>query len=115
MIINEMDFLGLTETWIKEDDLTTPNFLCPSGYKIKTTSRRNRIGGGITIIHCENLEIKTNKTYDFNTIECTNFKIIQKRSKDKSIHLAVIYTPLDSSTIQFANKLADFMEENFSR
>ena len=52
--------------------------------------------------------------YDFNMIECTNFKIIQKRSKDKSIHLAVIYRPLDSSTIQFTNVLADFMEGNIN-
>ena len=114
LIINDLDFLGLTETWIKEDDLTTPNYLCPSGYKIKTTSRRNRIGGGIAIIHCENLEIKTNKMYDFNMMECTNFTIIQKRSKDKSIHLPVTYTPPDSTTIQFANKLAIFMEDNIN-
>ena len=66
LIINDVDFLGLTETWIKEGDLATPNHLCPSRYKIKTTSRRNRIGGGIAIIHHEDLEIKTNKTYDFN-------------------------------------------------
>ena len=99
LIINTLDFPGLTETWIKEEDLITPNHLCPMGYKIKTTSRRNRTGGGIVIIHCEDLEIKTNKMYDFNMMECTNFKIIQKRSKDKSIHLAVIYRPLDSSTI----------------
>ena len=45
-------------------------------------------------------------------MECTNFKIIQKRSKDKNIHLALIYRPLNSSTIHFANELADFMEEN---
>ena len=60
LIINDLDFLGLTETWIKEDDLTTPNHLCPSRNKIKTTSRRNRVGGRIAIIHHEDLEIKTN-------------------------------------------------------
>ena len=114
LVINDLDFLGLTETWIKEDDLTTPNHLCPSGYKIKTIFRRSRIDGGIVIIHCEDLEIKTNKTYDFNMMESTDFKIIQMRSKDKSIHLVVIYRPPDSSTIQFANELADFMEENIN-
>ena len=82
LIINDLDILGFTETWIKEDDLTTPNCHCPSGYKIKTTSRINRICVGIGIIHHEDLEIKTNKTYDFNMMEFTNFKIIQKRSKD---------------------------------
>ena len=55
LIINDLDFLGLTETWIKEDDLTSPKCLCPSGYKIKTTSGRNRIGGEIAIIHHEDL------------------------------------------------------------
>ena len=45
-------------------------------------------------------------------MECTDFKIIQKRRKDMNIHLAVIYTPPDSGTIQIANELADFMEEN---
>ena len=103
---------GLTETWIKKDNLTTPNHLCPSGYKIKTTSRRNRIGGEIAIIHHEDLEIKTNKMYYFNMMESTNFKIIKKKSKDKKIHLAVIYRPPDSSIIQFANELVGFMEEN---
>ena len=47
-------------------------------------------------------------------MECTNFKIIQKRSKDKNIHLAFIYRPPDSSTIHLANELADFMEENIN-
>ena len=49
LVLNNLDLCILTETWIREDDTTTPGRLCPSGYKALSISRHGRTGGGIAI------------------------------------------------------------------
>ena len=42
LVRNNLDLCILTETWIREDDTTTPGRLCPSGYKALSVSRHGR-------------------------------------------------------------------------
>ena len=46
-------------------------------------------------------------------MECTDF-IVSTSSKDKNTHLAVIYQPLDASTIAFLTDLANYTERNIN-
>ena len=62
---NNLDMCALTKTWIKEDDSITPLQLCLPGYKAISVSRRNRVGGGLTLVFHDNLDVKHTTTYDF--------------------------------------------------
>ena len=42
---------ALTQTWIREDDIITPNKQAPYGHNCLSTPRLNKIGGGIALIH----------------------------------------------------------------
>ena len=61
LVLNNLDLCILTETWIREDDTTTPGRLCPSGYKALSISRHGRTGGGIAIIYKNDLNINVTK------------------------------------------------------
>ena len=89
------------ETWIKEDENTTiPNCLCPSGYNTISVPHINRTGG-----HCigyrSNLDVRTNTSYTFESMECVDFNLNLDRH---NILLAVIYRPPNTSVLPFANE-----------
>ena len=81
---------ALTETWIKEEDDTTSLQLCPSGYKCISIPRKVRSGGGLALIYQDNINLKIEKEYSFNTMECADFSI---KLPSKTIHLGLIYRP----------------------
>ena len=76
-IINKnLDICALTETWLCEQD---KNFLtirsCPPGYKAISTPWLDHRGGGIGLIYRNSINVSLNSTYNFQSKECTNFKI----------------------------------------
>ena len=89
---------ALIETWIKGEDDITPLQLCPSGYKCISIPRKARSGGGLALIYRENINLKIEKEYSFNTMECADFSI---KLLSKAIHLGLIYRPPDGSVLQF--------------
>ena len=93
---------ALTETWIKEDDDTIPLQLCPSGYKCISIPRKVRSGGGLALIYWDNINLKKEKEYSFNTIECADFSI---KLPSKTIHLGLIYRPSDRRSYNSAKNL----------
>ena len=105
---HNLDFCALTETWIKEDENTIPNCLCPSGYNIISIPHISSSGGGIALVYRSNLDVKINSSYTFEAIECVDFSLNLDRY---NILLAVNYRPPDSSVLQFANELAAYMEK----
>ena len=52
---NKLDICTLTETWIKQVDKLTTHYICPPGYKCITLPWPNKMGGGIAIIHKEEI------------------------------------------------------------
>ena len=101
----------LTETWIKEDDNITPLQLCPSGYKCISIPRKVRSWGGLALIYWDNINLKKEKDYFFNTVGCTDFSI---KLPSKTIHLGLIYRPPDGSVLQFCQELITFLEQNIN-
>ena len=108
---NKLDVLALTETWIKEDDTSTGRLICPSEYNTISVSRKDKIGGGIAIIHHKDLDITNKKTYDFTSMECADFKI---KGSTHTTNLSLIYRPPETSIIQFVEDLTTHMEQNIT-
>ena len=67
----DLDVCAVTETWLKEGD----EMGRPEGYEILSSPHPNQLGGGIAIIHKEDLKITKSHEYKFGTCECTDFKI----------------------------------------
>ena len=102
---------ALTETWIKEEDDITLLHLCPSGYKCISIPRKVRSGGGPTLIYQDNINLKCEKEYSFNTMECADFSI---KLPSKTIHLRLIYRSPDGSVLQFCQELTTYLEQNIN-
>ena len=102
---------ALTETWIKEEDDTRPLQLCPSGYKCISIPRKVRSGGGLALIYCDNINLKIEKEYSFNTVECADFSI---KLPSKTIHLGLIYRPPDGIVLQFCQELTTYLEQHIN-
>ena len=77
---------ALIETWIKENDDITPFQLYPSVYKCISIPRKVRSGGGLALIYQDNINLKTEKEYSLNTMECADFSI---KLPLKTIHLGL--------------------------
>ena len=100
------------ETWIKENENTTiPNCLCPSEYNIISVPCINRTGGDIALVYRSNLDVRTNNSYIFESMECVDFNLNLDRH---NVLLAVIYRLPDTSVLQFANELAAYTERNIN-
>ena len=56
---HKLDICALTETWIREGDVTTVVQLCPEGYSAVSIPREGRIGGGITIVYRSNITLRS--------------------------------------------------------
>ena len=102
---------ALTDTWIKEEDDITLLQLCPSGYKCISIPRKVRSGGGLALIYRDNINLKIEKEYSFNTMECADFSI---KLPSKTIHLRLIYRPPDGCVLQFCQELTTYLEQNIN-
>ena len=66
------DFVALSETWFnsEEDNDTYINSLLPAGYDLQHANRGNgRRGGGVALIHKNNIKLKRNATLNFTQFE----------------------------------------------
>ena len=76
MCTKNINFCALTETWIKDDDMLTPNRMCPKGYDSILIPRSDKAGGGLAGSiqerpKCASTEIRKNQ---HNGIPSCNFK-----------------------------------------
>ena len=78
----------LTEIWIQSDDTITINSMCPQGYTTTSVHRKYKQGGGIALVHCNTYKVSLNSIYDYSTMDCADFKLIESNSKSR---LAVTY------------------------
>ena len=108
---SHLDLLALTETWIRDDDTLTETQICPPGYKAVSIPQLGRTGGGIALIYWDNLQVKRDTTYSFQTMDCTNFNLLLH---SKPLHVTIIYRPLGSNINTFASELMDVIEANIN-
>ena len=97
--------------WIKLDDSTTPITLCPPGYKILSVPRDNRVGGGVALIHREEISVTHNMMYNYESMECSDFKV---SLSSFNLNLAVIYWPPNKSVPTFTKDILDYMGKNIN-
>ena len=85
---NKVDICALTETWIQSDDTITIYSMCPQGHTTISVPRKDKQVGGIALVHCNTCKVKLHSIYDYPTMECADFELIESSSKTR---LAVIY------------------------
>ena len=102
-----LDISVLTETWIKEHDDTTPAQISPAGYSSISVPRKDKTVGGLALIHRYNLTVKSNSTYKYNTMECTDFVL---SLPNINISTCVVYRSPSTSVLAFCDELAHYTE-----
>ena len=93
LLEHHMDICGITETWIKQDDIeATTREIAPSGYKILSSlGSTGQQGGKIALVYHDHYNVKqlgklTNT--DTNTMEYQGYHM---RFDNVSINLDIIY------------------------
>ena len=109
---NDLNFCALTETFLKVEDNVIPLHLGPSDCNILSVPRKDKQGRGVALLYHNKLTIIKGKPYDFDSMECTDFKISLPGS---SLNMAVIYHPLDTSVLPFVDQLTDYMGWNINQ
>ena len=95
--------------WIKEGGDTMAIQLCPDSYSSMSIPRAGRTGGGIALVHKSNITLENKTTYNYQTMECTDFLL---NFENVLVILCVIYRPPNTSTIAFCKDLTDHQERN---
>ena len=114
LLEHHMDICGITETWLKQDDIeATTREIAPSRYKILSLPRSTgQQGGGIALVYHGHYNVKqlgkpTNT--DTNTMEYQGYHM---RFDNISINLYIIYRLPSLSVIQFCNELSLILESD---
>ena len=71
VVEHSVDITALTETWLRSDELDAKTLgdVCPKGYKLPNEPRKEKRGGGVGVLHRQNIELKPRKTKDFVSFE----------------------------------------------
>ena len=103
---HKLDICALTETWIREGDVTTAVQLCPEGYLAVSIPREGRIGGGITIVYRSDITLKSKSVYNYQSMECADFLLA---FHNVLVNLCVIYRPPDTCIRAFCEDLTGLL------
>ena len=93
--------------------MKTPPFLIASVHQDTTLYLSHVSTGQKGALHWHrfSLDVRTNNSYTFESVECVDFNLNLDRH---NILLAVFYRPPDTSVLHFANELAVYMERNIN-
>ena len=97
LIENSFTLCALTETWIRQEDVTSVQF-CPPAFKAISISRKDNIGGGIAVVYKDTITVRSRATHSYSSMECSSFSVDLPMS---TINLSVIYRPPNSSVPVF--------------
>ena len=70
-----LDFMCLTETWHQPEVYSALNEACPPGYSYLEAARRTGRGGGLAVIHRQDLEFSPISLPATSSCECLAFKV----------------------------------------
>ena len=93
IVENEMDVLALTETWLKETDLTqsdTVSEMTPSGYRCLHVPRSRGKGGGVGILFRSCVSVKQASPSTFKTFENIHVSL---KAGSSHFNIYVTYRP----------------------
>ena len=100
---HQIDALALTETWLSPH--TLPDYI-PDGYSFAHVPRQNKRGGGVGLLHRNNL-----KTQVKSSFAATTFELMEILISVSSVHvrLFILYRPPPSEDNKFTK--SQFYEE----
>ena len=111
LVQNRIDICSLTETWFRDGDTAAETQICPPGYKVISVPRSDRQGGGIAIVHRDSITIQRTNTYNYPTMECSDFAV---SLPGLTLNMAVIYRPPDKPIRSFVSDFLDYIERNIN-
>ena len=118
IIEQNADILLISETWLKDNDVSVTKSLLPPGYSIVSRNRKIRSGGGVAIVYRNCFKVLTTSyvNNEFSSFECCHLKV--QTSDSKTCLFSCIYRPPKSAknVSNFTNFISDFNElcENLS-
>ena len=89
-----LDFMCLTETWHQPEVYSALNEACPSGYSYLEAARSTGHGGGLAVIHTQDLELSPIPLPATSSCECLAFKF----KPPFSMTVLLIYRPPKSNS-----------------
>ena len=108
IIEKHLDFICLTETWLKDTDNITKAELVPPGYSLVHKPRPgDRRGGGVGILY--------RNTFRFIQLNAANYPSFEHTDQTLSIgscvlRVIVIYKPPSTSFVDFINDFSSLLE-----
>lgn len=106
---HHMDFIALTETWLKPTDDYIVSEFCPPGFNVKHIPRTtDTYGGGVALVFRNSLDIKLQ---NLNSSTYTSFEIIEGllNSGTTSYRIGCVYRPPPSAKNKLTEKV--FLQE----
>ena len=109
---NNVDFMAITETWLKSDvnNNNTIGEFCPTGYKFLHQPRETGRGGGVGLLVKDVFIAQRNFTINgiFTTFEHINVSV---KSSGCSLNIIVIYRPPSTCINQFIDEFSTLLEQ----
>lgn len=104
-----MDFLVITETWLRPDgqDQFSINSLTPNGFRLQHTPRIDKRGGGLAIVYHSSLQVDSLRVGHFESFESFTADI---KHLSTTLCLTALYRPPHSSQPKFISEFADLLE-----
>ena len=99
-----LDFMCLTETWHQPEDYSALNEASPPGYSYLEAARSTGRGGGLAVIHTQDLELSPIPLPATSSCECLAFKF----KPPFSMTVLLIYRPPKSNSA-FIPEISDLL------
>ena len=108
---HEFSLIGITETWLKDDDC---DLFAIQGYNVVKKHRQNRSGGGVALFIKDNIEytIRSELSTFNDQLESVFIEINKDAlTTDKNIIIGVIYRIPNINLIAFNTQIASVLEQ----
>ena len=107
---NNLHIVGICETWLTPDDVSSIGHLTPSGFTFLHVPRKHKRGGGVAVLLRSNLQHKIiSSSCDIKTFELIQMDITHN---SRTVHLIIVYRPPNSSPIKdFLDEFSNLLDE----
>ena len=106
---DDLDIITITETWLRDSSAYEAAKICPEGFTLIRSDRKEpRNGGGVAILCRDELQPKKTKSSQFDSFEHDMISVCASAVKAT---VAVVYRPPSHSVGQFLIDFTTFLED----